>query len=69
MAASGSWAPWGLRAMEPILYYGSDPRAGKKDSSPNGRDLREPAPDNGHPCPKPLRAWQWLLNKGSLEGS
>ena len=24
---------------------------------------------SGHPCPKPLKAWTWLLTKGSVESS
>ena len=67
MTSSNSWAPWGHRTMEPILYYGPDPRGGN-GQSPNGYSLHERAPDNGHPCPKPPKAWAWLLNKGSLPG-
>ena len=64
-AASG-WGKWGQIAFNPILYYGRDPRSGI-GQSPNGRQLTEPPPKNGHPCPKPLNAWQWLLNKGSAD--
>ena len=68
MGASASWASWGLRSMEPILYYGRDPRGGK-GQSPNGYELHERRPvQTGHPCPKPPNAWKWLLQKGSLEG-
>lgn len=58
---------WGFNTMQPILYYGRDPRAGV-GQSPCGRQLTEAAPKNGHPCPKPPGAWTWLLNKVSLPG-
>ena len=65
--ASASWGTWGHQTWSPIFYYGKDPRAGK-GQSPTSMQLKEAAEKNGHPCPKPIRAWQWLLNKGSLEG-
>ena len=68
------WAPaamghgaWGFATFNPILYYGHDPRAGK-GQSPNGTQVVEAAEVEGHPCPKPLNAWKWLLAKGSMEG-
>jgi len=59
---------WGLRTFNPILYYGRSPRAGIGDS-PSGMVLTEAADKNGHPCPKPLKAWSWLLSKGSRNPS
>jgi len=64
--ASGSWSSWGVLTTWPIFYYGKDPRAGK-NQIPDGLYLAESAPKNGHPCPKPIKAWSWLLNKCSLE--
>ncbi len=66
--AGASWGKWGSVSGQVIFYYGKDPRQGKKGTSSTGRPLREAAPKNGHPCPKPIKAWSWLLNKGSLEG-
>ncbi len=65
--AAAGHTPWGLNVFNPILYYGRDPRAGT-GQSPAGMLLNEPPNVPGHPCPKPLGAWKWLLNKGSLEG-
>ena len=57
---------WGHNSMTPILYYGKDPRAGRQ--TPTGRQVTEQSDRNGHPCPKPIKAWTWLVNKASLEG-
>ena len=54
--------PWGFNVFTPIVYYGTDFRAGK-GPLPSGISVTEAAPHNGHPCPKPERAWTWLLNK------
>jgi site-specific DNA-methyltransferase (adenine-specific) len=65
--ASLTHGPWGFTNFQPILYYGRDFRAGL-GSLPTGRALTEAAEKNGHPCPKPLLAWTWLLNKVSQDG-
>ena len=59
-------SPWGLTAFHIILFYGADPRAGR-GGWPTGKMVTERAADNGHPCPKPIKAWQWLLAKGSVK--
>ena len=64
-AATG-FGSWGVSTFHPILYYGRDQRAGV-NASPSGRTVTEHAKVSGHPCPKPLNAWKWLLNKGSAE--
>jgi len=64
--AATSFSSWGRNVWTPILYYGRDPRAGVAQV-PNGRQMNERPADNGHPCPKPLVAWKWLLNKVSLD--
>ena len=53
--------------MQPILYYGKDYRAGK-GALPSGKSVTERSEKNGHPCPKPISAWSWLLDKVSQEG-
>ena len=58
---------WGFNSFNPILYYGTDPRAGK-GSWPTGMTLTESASTTVHPCAKPIKAWSWLLKKGSLDG-
>ena len=63
--SSQGWGRWGHITFNPILYYGKDPRSGKGQSA-TGCQLTEKPPRLDHPCPKPLKAWSWLLNKGSL---
>ena len=65
--ADTGFGPWGVCCFHAILYYGKDPRAGK-GQQPTGRYLQGNAPKNGHPCPKPEREWQWLVNKVCVEG-
>jgi site-specific DNA-methyltransferase (adenine-specific) len=65
--AAATHGPWGFNTMQPILYYGRDPRSGI-GALPSGRLVTEAAPKNGHPCPKPLGAWKWLLDKVSQPG-
>ena len=60
--AACTHGPWGMTTMQPIYYYGKDWRAGK-GAWPSGRQLTERAEPNGHPCPKPIRAWRWLVEK------
>ena len=62
--ASMTHGPWGFTTFQPILYYGKDFRAGK-GALPSGRVLTEAAEKNGHPCPKPLASWGWLVDKVS----
>jgi site-specific DNA-methyltransferase (adenine-specific) len=65
--AAATHGPWGFTTFQPILYYGKDYRAGK-GALPSGRQLTESAEKNGHPCPKPVTAWRWLVDKASTEG-
>ena len=65
--AAAVHSPWGITTFHPILYYGTDFRAGK-NASPTGKQVTEMAPKNGHPCPKPIRAWQWLCDKVAQPG-
>ena len=30
---------------------------------PSGKQVTESAQKNGHPCPKPQKAWTWLVDK------
>ena len=64
MPASIGYGSWGMNTFSPIFYYGRDPRAGI-GALPNGKQLTEHANVIGHPCPKPLNAWKWLLSKGT----
>lgn len=58
---------WGFSCWQPILYYGKDPFAGK-GSLADSFSSTEPAEKNGHPCPKPIKQWTWLLRRSSLDG-
>jgi DNA modification methylase len=69
------WSPgdsgfgsWGMISFHPILYYGRDPRSGIAQSSTgrlfSGKNNRA----INHPCPKPLKEWQWLVNKCTQPG-
>lgn len=60
--AAATHGPWGFTTFQPILYYGKDWRAGR-GALPSGRAVTEAAEKIGHPCPKPLGAWQWLVDK------
>ncbi len=65
--AAMTHGPWGFVGFNPILYYGKDFRAGK-GSLPSSITVTEAAPKLDHPCPKPVKAWEWLLNKVSQPG-
>ena len=60
--------PWGFNVFNPILFYGICP-GNRYGSSPAGVQMQPDIPDKTitHPCPKPLKAWQWLLTKGSID--
>lgn len=65
--ASVTHGPWGVNTFWPIFYYGKDWR-GNRGRLPSGRLVTEAARVEGHPCPKPLKAWTWLLNKVAAPG-
>ena len=60
--AAATHGPWGFTTYQPILYFGRDWRAGR-GALPSGRVVTEAAEKNGHPCPKPIGAWRWLVDK------
>lgn len=60
--ATVTHGPWGFTTYTPILYYGKDWRAGR-GPKPSGIQVTERAEKNGHPCPKPIGAWTWLIDK------
>ena len=60
---------WGFTCSQPIFYYGKDPYlATGQGHRPDSFSTTEAAPDNGHPCPKPIKTMRWLVNKASLPG-
>lgn len=66
--AATSRSKWGFACMNPILYYGKSPRAGKGDT-PNSVNMQA-ARDKSieHPCAKPLKFMEWLVLKASNPG-
>jgi site-specific DNA-methyltransferase (adenine-specific) len=58
---------WGRPTWQPILFYGTAPNVGEQ-LKPLHYVLTESAERNGHPCPKPIVAWRWLLSKVSKSG-
>jgi site-specific DNA-methyltransferase (adenine-specific) len=49
---------------EPILLYGENRfDVDAKEFSPNNPDS-----NNGHPCPKPLKLFSWLISGSNVEG-
>lgn len=62
-AASGMQR-FGHADASPILYYGWHHLQGKRPEACSYQ-LTEIPERNGHPCPKPIKAWTWLLLKTS----
>jgi DNA methylase len=60
--------PWGFTCWHAILAYGNDPfLKNRKGSRPDAFVMTESAENSlGHPCPKPVGVWSWLLERGSL---
>jgi DNA modification methylase len=70
-AAGTGMSRWGFTCSQPILYYGKCPYLAKcMGSRPNSHGQTYPNDANGidHPCAKPIRMWQWLVERASLEG-
>jgi len=67
-SASGG-CPWGFPGNNVILYYGADPylKSGKgrrPDSISLAADRKGV---EGHPCPKPIAVWAWLVERLTTE--
>ena len=65
-AGAGS-GPWGFSCWQPILVYGKDPYLSSgKGRRPDIIEHTESSEGNGHPCPKPVRFMQRLVERTSL---
>ena len=64
--AATSMSFWGRATWQPILFYGKDPYIGKT-IHPLHYTLTEAPERNGHPCPKPINAWTWLVKRATLQ--
>ena len=62
--ASSRIGKFGFQTCHPIFYYGFYKNRGK-GAIATGIVLTETAEHNGHPCPKPIGAWKWLLNRSA----
>jgi len=60
--ASSRIGKFGFQTCHPIFFYGWYKNRGK-GALATGMVLTESAEDNGHPCPKPFRAWRWLVDR------
>lgn len=58
---------FGFQNLHPIFYYGKYKNAGK-GALHTVHVLTEVTEKNGHPCPKPLGAWKWLLKRCTDNG-
>lgn len=69
------WSPaanrlgkFGFQVFHPILYYGKYHRAGR-GNWPSGTIMTKASDKCCHPCPKPIDAWRWLIEKVSPQKS
>ena len=65
--AAVGMSPWGFAGYNPVLFYGKGPRDGKGQTSVMTTLTAQPG-HHDHPCPKPLEAMLWMVNKATLEG-
>ena len=65
--AAVGMSPWGFAGYNPVLFYGKDPRDGKGQNSVM-TTLTQRSDDCGHPCPKPIKAMEWMVAKGTMQG-
>ena len=63
-------SPFGFGCNNPILFYGKCPYlANGLGSRPNSVSATHwKSEDVDHPCPKPVKMMEWLVNRGSLKG-
>lgn len=56
--------PWGFCCWQPILCYGKDPKLASGEGSwPDALVHTETSEQFGHPCTKPIKFWQWLMDR------
>ncbi len=56
---------WGRASLNPVLFYGRDPRSGKA-ILPTVIQVTEPPSCYDHPCAKPMKATEWMVERASL---
>lgn len=61
--------PWGFVCWQPILCFGKDPKLTNGNGCyPDAVVHTETSEKNGHPCPKPVGFWSWLIERTSEAG-
>jgi DNA modification methylase len=65
--ATTGMAKWGRETVQPVLFYGKDPRAGLT-IQPKHYQNTEKASDDRHPCAKPIGVATWMVARASSEG-
>lgn len=58
---------WGRLTFQPILFYGRDPMVGKTIKNIT-YVLTEKSSCKEHPCAKPQKAWDWVVERASMAG-
>ena len=66
--ATTAYGPGGFQCFHPILYYGKD-WSGGKNKKASGIQVTEHSSLPWFPCPKPIHAWTWLIEKASPPGA
>ena len=67
ISAGTGYGPWGFICWQPILAYGNDPYlANSLGARPDGVSIVQAATKSEHACPKPLKIWRWLMERGSI---
>jgi len=64
--SAASWCAWGTPTISPILFYGKRPKS--KVGALHCTVYSSDADKNGHPCPKPLKPWTWLVDRVTDSG-
>lgn len=57
---------WGFNCWQPFLCYGKEPGlAAGRGARPDAIDMNTPANagDINHPCPKPVKLWEWFIDR------
>lgn len=58
---------WGRQTVQPVLFYGKDPLAGKRIQNIHYQNTSK-AYDDRHPCSKPLDVMMWMVDRASCQG-
>ena len=68
-AGAGS-GPWGFCCWQPIIAYGKDPYLQESlGRRPDAIVWTETSEKNGHPVPKPIAFWRWLVQRAVVRST